>query len=77
MKAKDIVVGGKYTARVSGKLVTVLVQPSATAVQPQWQDSTTCYDVTNLTTGREVDLPHRRPNSVASPAIPAGPSRGG
>ena len=26
MKAKDIVVGGKYVAKVSGKLVTVLVQ---------------------------------------------------
>ena len=62
MKAKDIVLGGKYVAKVSGKLTTVRVDAirevshyagtsygSASKYREQ-----TVYDVTNLTTGRKT-----------------------
>ena len=55
MKAKDIVVGGKYTAKVSGKLTTVRVdQIRARGPIGCVARETVVYDVTNLTTGRKL-----------------------
>ena len=55
MKAKDIVVGGKYVAKVSGKLVTVRVDAIRTRQSGFGQrPATDVYDVTNLTTGRKT-----------------------
>ncbi len=53
MKAKDIVVGGKYTAKVSGKLVTVLVQQIYERSNYNGR-TTACYQCKNLDTGREL-----------------------
>jgi hypothetical protein len=56
MKAKDIVVGGKYVAKVSGKLANVRVDAIHTRQSgfgPTARDQTV-YDVTNLTTGRKT-----------------------
>jgi hypothetical protein len=53
MKKAEIVVGGTYTAKVSGKLVTVRVD--AKRERFDFRDrSSTVYDVTNLSTGRKT-----------------------
>ena len=49
MKAKDIVVGGKYVAKVSGRLTTVRVDD----IRLGYRDNRV-YHVTNLTTGRKT-----------------------
>ena len=62
MKAKDIVVGGKYTAKVSGKLTTVRVdeirevdrQCMSGGLRSLAGKTEGRYDVTNLTTGRKT-----------------------
>lgn len=61
MKAKDIKVGGTYTARVSGRLVKVKVDGIREVhMSPRsfWSRSLystkTVYDVTNLATGRKL-----------------------
>jgi hypothetical protein len=62
MKAKDIIVGGKYRAKISGRLTTVRVD--ATRIIHRiagvtyggstiYRDAVV-YDVTNLTTGRKT-----------------------
>lgn len=57
MKKAEIVVGGHYTAKVSGKLVTVRVD----AIRDEYRSRglydnqlATFYDVTNLSTGRKT-----------------------
>lgn len=52
MKAKEIKKGGLYTAKVSGKLVTVRVDEIR--VRSGFKKDTTVYDVTNLSTGRKT-----------------------
>ena len=52
MKAKEIKVGGTYSAKVSGKLTTVRVNTIRT--RHGFKRDTTVYDVTNLTTGRKT-----------------------
>ena len=58
MKKNEIVVGGKYTAKVSGKLTTVRVDAVRHLDQPQLGGyrgrNETVYDVTNLATGRKT-----------------------
>ena len=64
MKAKEITVGGKYVAKVSGKLTTVRVDairvvpgftPRADRIYSgRARPDKTVYDVTNLTTGRKL-----------------------
>ncbi len=62
MKAKDIHVGGKYRAKVSGKLTTVRVDAIRETSRMggtgydgriKYRDAVV-YDVTNLTTGRKT-----------------------
>jgi len=56
MKAKDIKVGGHYTAKIAGNLTTVRVD----AIRQRYTNSrgqSCCrdhYDVTNLRTGRKT-----------------------
>ena len=53
MKKKDITIGGKYVARVSGNFVTVRVD----AKRERFDHKGKCkevYDVTNLKTGRKL-----------------------
>lgn len=53
MKAKQIEVGGVYLAKISGRVVKARVD----AIREQFDHrdrSRTCYDVTNLTTGRRT-----------------------
>lgn len=52
MKKKDIVEGGHYTAKVSGKLTTVRVDKIRDRFDSYSDRSQTVYDVTNLSTGR-------------------------
>jgi hypothetical protein len=53
MKASQIKVGGKYIAKVSGKLTTVRVD--SIRETGDWKGRTqTRYDVTNLETGRRT-----------------------
>ncbi len=61
MKAKDIVVGGRYVAKVSGKSTTVCVDAIRTANRRRYGPfcesklvDVTVYDVTNLATGRKL-----------------------
>ncbi len=59
MRKNEVVIGGKYTAKVSGRLVTVRVDCIRTAPKynPRKRDYSgehTLYDVTNLTTGRKT-----------------------
>lgn len=52
MKKDEIVVGGKYLARVSGVITTVRVDRIREV--DGWKKATTHYDVTNLRTGRQT-----------------------
>ncbi len=60
MKAKDIVVGGKYQAKVSGKIVTVRVDEIRSQFRPSFGRGSAIgrdrviYQVTNLATGRKT-----------------------
>lgn len=54
MKAAEIKVGGHYTARVSGRLVTVRVDNSYVEYHPPIMGYRTVYYVTNLATGRKT-----------------------
>lgn len=57
MKKNEIVVGGKYSAKINGKLVTVRVdaiRESASYRAGRPNTPTTLYDVTNLTTSRKT-----------------------
>jgi hypothetical protein len=51
MKGKDISVGGRYLAKISGRIVTVRVD----AVRESY-DGRKRYDVTNLSTGRTTSF---------------------
>ena len=53
MKRFEIQVGGRYTARVSGKLVTVRVDRIHGYTDHKYR-TTTAFDVTNLDTGRKL-----------------------
>lgn len=53
MKAKDIKAGALYTAKVSGREVTVRVDQIRETFDHK-DRSKTLYDVTNLTTGRKL-----------------------
>jgi hypothetical protein len=52
MKAKDIKVGGRYKAKVSGVMVTVRVD--AVRQRQGYKRMETVFDVTNLKTGRKT-----------------------
>lgn len=57
MKKSEIEVGGKYTAKVSGRIVTVrvdVIRDNGMRLKYGGRSSisVTRYDVTNLTTGR-------------------------
>jgi hypothetical protein len=62
MKANEIIVGGKYVVKVSGKLTTVRVDEirevdawhGGTVRLGRGGNTKTVYDVTNLTTGRRT-----------------------
>ena len=55
MKKSEIVIGGHYTARVSGKFTTVRVDAiNDRANGPSYKTYATHYNVTNLATGRKT-----------------------
>ena len=54
MRKNQIQAGGKYTAKVSGKLTTVRVDKIRTRSGYGSQKDRTVYDVTNLSTGRKT-----------------------
>lgn len=56
MRKSEIVVGGHYTARVSGKFVTVRVDAIRVEYGSQFRGTreVSIYDVTNLTTKRRI-----------------------
>ena len=53
MKKQAVKVGGKYGARVSGKIVTVMVNSISESATPQGR-AITRYSVTNLATNRRL-----------------------
>lgn len=65
MKAKDIKIGGKYTAKVAGNITTVRVDTIRESFGYGGR-STTVYDVTNLRTGRKIVV--RSPQRFRGPA---------
>ncbi len=54
MKKSEIKVGGKYLAKVSGKLTTVRVDAIRERAYMSGGQSQHYYDVTNLATGRQT-----------------------
>lgn len=55
MKAKDIKVGGRYAAKVSGNLVVVRVDDIQNPQRgTSYRTNRTCYEVTNLKTKRKL-----------------------
>lgn len=56
MKTKDIVVGGKYIAKVSGRLTTVRVLNvrEVTTYSGASTRDRKCFDVVNMATGRKT-----------------------
>lgn len=54
MKKDQIKLGGRYTAKVSGKLTTVKVNVIRERTSYSGDRTQTVYDVTNLATGRQT-----------------------
>lgn len=65
MKAKEIELGGKYVAKVSGKLTIVQVEN----IETNWEGHVR-YKVTNLRTGRKITF--RSSQKFRSSAFAAG-----
>ena len=64
MKLSDVQVGGRYTAKVSGRIVTVVVVEITQVEATRWSNAKTRIDVVNEATGRRVTI--RSPQRLRS-----------
>jgi hypothetical protein len=60
----DVQVGGRYTAKVSGRIVTVRVVEIVQVEATRWSNAKTRIDVVNEATGRRVTI--RSPQRLRS-----------
>ena len=71
MKLSDVQVGGRYTAKVSGRIVTVRVVEIVAVEATRWSRAKTRIEAVNEATGRQISI--RSPlrlRAVARPETP-------
>ena len=56
MKLSDVQVGGRYTAKVSGRIVTVRVVEIAQVEATRWSSAKTRIEAVNEATGRRITI---------------------
>ena len=56
MKLSDVQVGGRYTAKVSGRIVTVRVVEIVAVEATRWSNAKTRIEAVNEATGRRVTI---------------------
>ena len=56
MKLNDVQVGGRYTAKVSGRIVTVRVVEIVEVPATRWSNARTRIEAVNEATGRRVSI---------------------
>ena len=64
MKLNDVQVGGRYTAKVSGRIVTVRVVEIVAVEATRWSNAKTRIEAVNEATGRPVTI--RSPQRLRS-----------
>ena len=70
MKLSDVEVGGRYTAKVSGHVVTVRVVEIVPVPATRWSSAKTRIEAVNEATGRRITIrsPQRLRTRVDQPA---------
>jgi len=56
LKLNDVQVGGRYTAKVSGRIVTVRVVEIVEVPATRWSNARTRIEAVNEATGRRVSI---------------------
>ena len=56
MKLSEVEVGGRYTAKVSGRIVTVRVVEIIAVEATRWSNAKTRIEAVNEATGRRVSI---------------------
>ena len=56
MKLSDVQVGGRYTAKVSGRIVTVRVVEIIGVQATRWSNAKTRIEAVNEATGRQITI---------------------
>ena len=56
MKLSDVQVGGRYTAKVSGRIVTVRVVEIVQVEATRWSKAKTRIEAVNEATGRRISI---------------------
>jgi len=56
LKLSDVQVGGRYTAKVSGRIVTVRVVEIVAVEATRWSNAKTRIEAVNEATGRRVSI---------------------
>ena len=64
MKLNDVQVGARYTAKVSGRIVTVRVVEIVAVEATRWSNAKTRIEAVNEATGRRVSI--RSPQRLRS-----------
>jgi hypothetical protein len=71
LKLSDVEVGGRYTAKVSGRIVTVRVVEIVRIEATRWSSAKTRIEGVNEATGRRVTIRSpQRLRAVARPETP-------
>ena len=67
MKLSDVQIGGRYTAKVSGRVVTVRVVEIVQVEATRWSSAKTRIEAVNEATGRRITIrsPQRLRTRVA------------
>jgi len=71
LKLSDVQVGGRYTAKVSGRIVTVRVVEIVAVEATRWSNAKTRIEAVNEGTGRRVTI--RSPQRLRSRLAEATP----
>ena len=66
MKLSEVEIGGRYTAKVSGRIVTVRVVEIVAVEATRWSNAKTRIEAVNEATGRRVSI--RSPQRLRSRA---------
>jgi len=56
LKLSDVQVGGRYTAKVSGRIVTVRVVEIVAVEATRWSNAKTRIEAVNEATGRRITI---------------------
>jgi hypothetical protein len=71
LKLSDVEVGGRYTAKVSGRIVTVRVVEIVSVPATRWSSAKTRIEAVSEATGRRITIRSpQRLRAVARPETP-------